>query len=86
MDKLEKVIWKQDAKKKKHHRSDTDFDSEQGIGSGSIGNSDINLSETYKKQKFTPSSPIKATPTIAESDSNDNFLMSFSNDDDVTVM
>ncbi len=52
---------------------------------GSIGNLDINLRETYKKQKFTPPSPIKATPTIAESDSDDECLTSFSDDDDGTV-
>ena len=45
----------------------------------------MNLRETYKKQKFTPPSPIKATPTIAESDSDDYCLMSFSDDDDATV-
>ncbi len=37
----------------------------------SIGKVEINLRETCKKTKFTPPSPIKATPTIAESDSDD---------------
>ena len=76
---------KKDAKRKKRRHSDTDSDSEQGIGSGSIGNLDINLRETYKKQKFTPPSLIKATPTITESDSDDDCLTSFSDDDDMTV-
>jgi hypothetical protein len=50
-----------------------------------MGNLDINLRETYKKQKFTPPSPIKATPTIAESNSTDGCLMSFGDDDDEKV-
>ena len=52
-----------------------------------LGNLDINLRETYKKQKFTPPppSPIKATPTIPESISDNDCLMSFSDADDATV-
>ncbi len=52
---------------------------------GSIENLYINLRETYKKQKFTPLSPIKATPTIAESNSTDDCLTSLSDDDDKKV-
>ncbi len=85
LDKLEKAIKKRDTKRKKRRCSDTDSNSEEGIGSGSIGNLDINLRETYKKQKCTPPSPIKAIPTIAESDCHDDCLTSFSDDDDVTV-
>jgi hypothetical protein len=52
---------------------------------GSIGKVEINLRETCKKTKFTPPSPMKATLAIAGSDSDDDCLTSFSNDDDVTV-
>ena len=43
------------------------------------------MRETYKKQKFTPPSPIKATSTIAESNSTDDCLTSLSDDDDEKV-
>jgi hypothetical protein len=39
-----------------------------------------------KKPKFTPSSPMRATPTGFASNTNYMCLMSFSNDDDATMM
>ena len=49
LDKLEKVIKKKDTKKQKRRSSDSNSDSEYGIGSGSIGKLVINLGETCKK-------------------------------------
>ncbi len=52
---------------------------------GSIGKVEINLRETCKKTKFTLPSPITATLTITESDSGDDYLTSYSDDDDITI-
>ncbi len=87
MDKLEKVLKKRDTKQRKRRRSDSDLDSEQGIGSGSIEKVVINLGETCKetrkKTKFTPSSPIKATPNDVTSD---DYLRKTSDDEDYLSM
>ncbi len=53
---------------------------------GSIGKIAINLGETFKKTKFTPLSPMKATPNTIASDTNDACPTSVSNADEVTVM
>ncbi len=46
---------------------------------------EINLGETVKKTKFTPPSPIKATPTNITSNPHDICPASFSNADDVML-
>jgi hypothetical protein len=46
----------------------------------------INLGETSKKTKFTPPSPIKATPNDITSDKKDLSVTSVSNGDDVSMM
>jgi hypothetical protein len=85
LDKLEKVIKKKDTKKQKRHSSNSDSDSEYGIGLGSIGKIVINLGETCKKTKFTPPSPIKATPKDVTSNKKNLSLTSVSNGDDVMM-
>jgi hypothetical protein len=52
---------------------------------GSIRKVVINLEETIKKTKFTPPSPMKATPNTVASNTNDMCQTSVSNTDDVTV-
>ncbi len=52
---------------------------------GSIGKIAVNLGETVKKTKFTPSSLIKATPTLIASNQDDACLTSFSDAGDVTM-
>jgi hypothetical protein len=49
MDRLEKAIKKQDTKQKKHYCSNSDLDSKNRIGSGSIEKKAINLGETVEK-------------------------------------
>ncbi len=66
------MIKKKDTKKRKHHGSNSDFDSEYGIGSGSIGKTVIHLGETCKKTKFAAPSLIKATPKDIISDKKDS--------------
>ncbi len=83
MDKLEKAI-KKDAKKKKRCHSDSNSNSEKGLGLSSIGKVVINLGETCKKPRFIPPSPMKATPPFDVCNGHDICVMS-SSDDDVTV-
>jgi hypothetical protein len=52
---------------------------------GSIGKIVINLGESIEKTKFTPPSPIKATPTLIASNQDDICPMSFSNAGDVML-
>jgi hypothetical protein len=52
---------------------------------GSIEKVVINLGETCKKTKFTPPSPIKATPDDITSDKNYISMTSVSNGDDVSM-
>jgi hypothetical protein len=85
MDNLEKVIKKKDTKKQKHCSSNSDSDSEKGIGLVSIGKTVINLGKTCKKTKFTPPSPIKATLKDVTSDKKDIRLTSVSDGDDIMV-
>jgi hypothetical protein len=85
-EKLEKAFKKLCLKSKKHHRNDSNANSEQGVGSGSIGKLVINLGETIKKIKFTPSSPIKATPTLIATNQDDVSPTSFSNAGEVMLM
>ncbi len=79
LDKLEKVLKKLSIKSKKRHYEDCDSNSEQEVGSGSIGKIVINLGETIKKTKFTPPSSIKANPTLIASNQDDICPTSFSN-------
>jgi hypothetical protein len=46
----------------------------------------LGTAETFKKSKFTPPSPIKATPTIIASNQDDVCPTSFSNADDIMLM
>ncbi len=85
LDKLEKALKKQSLKSKKCHYNDSDSNSEQGVGLGSIGKIAKKLGETIKKTKFTPPSPIKATPSLIASNQHDIFPASFSNADDVMM-
>jgi hypothetical protein len=85
LDKLEKVIKERDTKKRKRRSNNSNSDSEQGIGLGSIGKVVINFGETRKKTKFTPPSPIKATPNDITSDKNYLSMTSVSNDNDVMM-
>jgi hypothetical protein len=50
-----------------------------------IGKIAINLGEAVKKTKFTPPSPIKATPAIITSNQDDLCPTSFSNADDLLL-
>jgi hypothetical protein len=86
LDKLEKAIKKQSAKSKKHHKNDSNSNSEYGIGVGSIEKVEIKLGETVKKTNFTPHSPIKAAPTIIAINQDEVCPMSFSNASDVMLM
>jgi hypothetical protein len=52
---------------------------------GSTRKLGLNLEETVKWFKFTPPSPIKATPTETASNQDDIRPMSFSNADDITL-
>ncbi len=52
---------------------------------GSIGKVVIILGETHKKTKFTPPSPIKATPNDITSNEKDLSMTSVSNDNDVSM-
>jgi hypothetical protein len=79
------VIKKKDTKKRKHRCSDSDSDSEYGIGSGSIGKVVLTLGETRKKIKFTPPSPIKATPNDITSNKKYLSMTSVSDGDDVLM-
>ncbi len=53
---------------------------------GSIGKVVITLAETRKKTKFTPPSPIKATPNDITSNKKDLSMTSVSNCNDVSMM
>jgi hypothetical protein len=53
---------------------------------GSTRKTEIKLGETIKKMKFTPPSPIKATPTSITGDPDDVCPMSYSNAGDVMLM
>ncbi len=85
LDKLEKVIKKKYTKKQKHCINNSNFNSEWGIGLGSIGKIVINLGETCKKTKFTPPSLTKTTHNDITSDKKDLSLTSVSNGDDVMM-
>jgi hypothetical protein len=50
-----------------------------------IKKSGLNLGEIVKRSKFTPPSPIKATPTDIASNKDDIHPVSFSNADDVML-
>jgi hypothetical protein len=52
---------------------------------GSTRKIELNLGETIKKAKFTPPSPIKATPTTVASDSDEVSTLSVSNAGDVAM-
>jgi hypothetical protein len=52
---------------------------------GSIGKIAINLGETIEKTKFTPPSPIKATPTLIASNQDDVIPTSFSDAGDIIM-
>ncbi len=52
---------------------------------GSTRKLELNLGETVKRSKFTPPSPIKATPTEIASNQDDVCPVSFSNADDVML-
>jgi hypothetical protein len=52
---------------------------------GSIGKIAINLGETVKKTKFTPPTPIKATPTLIASNQDHISLTLLSNGGDVMM-
>jgi hypothetical protein len=82
LDKLEKVIKKKDTKKQICRTSDSDSESK---GSGSIGKVVINLGDTCKKTKFTPPSPIKATPNDITSNKKGLSLTSVSHSDDIMM-
>ncbi len=53
---------------------------------GSTRNVEINLKETVKKTRFTPSCPIKANPTTVASNTDDVSTRSVSDADDVMMM
>ncbi len=55
------------------------------MGRVAKGEVEINIRETCKREKFTPPHPIEATLTIAKSDSDNKCLMSFTDDDDVSI-
>jgi hypothetical protein len=55
------------------------------VGLGSTRKLELNLGETVKKMKFTPPSPIKATPISIASNSNDISTTSVSNAGDVMM-
>jgi hypothetical protein len=87
LEKLEKAFKQQSNKGKKCHQRDSDSNTKSGIGSDSTGRIAINLEETIKKTKFTsPTSPIKATPTLIANNHCDVCPMSFSNAGDVMMM
>jgi hypothetical protein len=86
LDKLKKTIKNQTIKSKKHHRDNSNSNSELGIELGSTRKVETNLGETIKKTKFTLSSPIKATSTLVASNQDDVCPMSFSNAGDVMMM
>ncbi len=52
---------------------------------GSTRKVELKLRETVKKTKFTPPSPIKATPTLIANDLDDACPTSFSNAGDVMM-
>jgi hypothetical protein len=84
LEKIEIAIKKQSAKSKTRHRDNSGSDLE-GIGLGSKGKIAINLGKTLKKTKFTPPSPIKASPTPIASNQDDVCPTSFSNAGDVMM-
>ncbi len=86
LDKLEKALKKLSLKSKKRHYKDSDSDSKKGAGSGSTRKVEINLGNTIKKTKFTPPSPMNATPTLIASNPDDVCPASFSNASDVMMM
>ncbi len=85
LDMLEKTMKKQSVNGKKRCHSNSDSDSEQRIGLGSIGNEEIKLGKSFKKTKFTPPSLIKATPNVIASNHRDICPMSFSNIGDIMM-
>jgi hypothetical protein len=85
LDKIEKTLKKASKKSKKCHYEDSDCNSEQGVGLGSTRKEEINLGETVKKTKFTPPSPMKATPTNIASNTYDVCSMLVSDADDVML-
>jgi hypothetical protein len=65
--------------------SNSDSNSKYDIGLGSTGKTVIKLGKTVMKPKITPPSPIKTIPTLFARGTNDVWLTSFNNDDDVTM-
>jgi hypothetical protein len=84
IDKLEKVLKKSGNKGKKCHYDDNNSNSECGVRLGSTRKV-IKLGETIKNTSYTPPSPIKATPSIIASNSNDVSTASVSKADNVMM-
>jgi hypothetical protein len=63
LDKLEKTLKKASHKPKKRRRDNSDSDSKQEIWLGSTRKLGFNLEKAVKPSKFTPPSPIEATPS-----------------------
>jgi hypothetical protein len=70
LEKLEKTLKKASFNSKKRHRDDSNSNSKWNFGSGSTRKLELNLENTVKCSKFTPPSPIKATPSELASNSN----------------
>ncbi len=86
LDTLEKTLKIASRKSEKRRRDDSNSDSKSEIGSGSTRKLGLNLEETIKRSKFTPPSPIKATPTEITSNQDDARPALISNADDVMLM
>jgi hypothetical protein len=82
--KLKKALKKLSKKVQKCQYEDSDSDSEKGVGLGSTRKV-VKLGETIEKTKFTPPSPIKATPTTIACNSNDVSTVSVSKASDVMM-
>jgi hypothetical protein len=85
LDKLKRAITKPSTKLKKRRKDNSDFDSKYRIRLDSIGKSIMNLAETAKMTKFTPPSPIKATPTLIARNQDDVCLKSFRDAGDIMM-
>jgi hypothetical protein len=82
--KLEEALKKSGKKGKKRSYKDSNSNSEYGVGLGSTRKI-AKIRETVVQTKFTPPSPIKATPTTIASNSNDASTMSVSEAGDVMM-
>jgi hypothetical protein len=85
LEKLEKALEKSSKKAKKHRYEDSNSDFKLGVGLGSTRKVETKLEKIIKKTKFTPPSPMKATPTIIASNPDDRSTTSVSNADDVMM-